>query len=137
MCLPSLFLQCLNVNCKGKDLFYALSNTAFWKPRCSVSTTISTDTGDGERASTSTGASAGYSQFPCVFQLPPAGCIVNHPRPKMLDLSSLLLVSVTSCSASSLFLPSLFFFFSDTHKPESLKDNSFFKNATPQDLIKL
>lgn len=93
-----------------------------------------TDAGNGERASTT------HDRFPWVIHILLVSfnyhwqeCIANQLRPKILDLYSFFLISVTSCSPSSFPLPPLFLY---THKPESLKDNSSFKTATLQDLIK-
>ena len=40
ICLHNLFLQHLNANCKSEELLYVMSKIAFWKPWCSVSTSV-------------------------------------------------------------------------------------------------
>ena len=93
-----------------------------------------TDTGEGERASTPLDGSLPVIHILLVsFNYRWQKRINNQLRSKMFDLYSFFLIAVTSCSPSSFPLPHLLL---DTHKPESLKDNSSFKNATLQDLIK-
>lgn len=136
ICFHNLFLQHLNVNCKERrtvlcDVQNCLLKTMMQCQHFSSTT----DIGNGDGLSTT------HYCFPWVISILLVSfnycwqkCITNRLDQRYLICTVSSLISVTSCSLSSSF--SLLPLFLDTHKAESLKDNSSFKNTAPLSLIK-